>query len=245
MSESPAPVEVVLRIPGTWSHPRELVESLPAGFRLTPEEMFMPDGTKVEFNPLPPDDQFAEIFRNSCRRPPTDEELEKVDGYTVNVCLSGPGGSLETAQSMMEAGAAIIRAGAAGVFIDNCGLAHGGQNWLEMTEHASPDALSFAFVGIVRGSTEVWTMGMHVLGLRDVVMQRTDVEQGGFDIVEMIRYLAAGDKPVTDGHIIADESGPCFQAFAAESPAKTAGCPMHNPFGRLKLVSVKDIAGRN
>src|SRR5689334_16331935 len=120
MSESPQAVEVVLRIPGNWSHPKELIESLPAGYRLTPETLIMPGGTKVEFNPMPPDDQFAEIFRSSCRQPPTEEELEKVDGYTVNVCLSGPGGSLDAARTMMEAGAAIVRAGAAGVFIDNC-----------------------------------------------------------------------------------------------------------------------------
>jgi len=245
MAESPAPVEIALRIPGTWSHPRELIESLPVGHRLTPEALIMPDGTKVEFNPLPPDDQFAEIFRTSCRRPPTEDEQARIDGYTVNVCLSGPGGSLEAAQMMMEAGAAIVRAGGAGVFIDNCGLAHGGAHWLAMTEDASPDAVSFAFVGIVRSQTEVWTMGMHVLGMRDVVMQRADVEDGGFDIVEVIRYLARGDKPVGDGHVIADLSGPCFQAVAAESPAQTEGSPMHNPFGRLKLVSVKDIANRN
>jgi hypothetical protein len=245
MDKSEAPVEVTLRIPGKWAHPKELLDGLPAGYRLTPEALLMPEGTQVEFNPMPPDDQFAEIFRSSCRKPPTEEELTIIDSYTVNVCLSGPGGSLEAARTMMRAGAAIIRAGGAGIFIDNCALAHGGQLWLEMTDDASPDAVSFAFVGIVRGQTEVWTMGMHVLGLRDVVMQRGDVEQGGFDIVEVIRYLARGEHPVADGHVIADESGPCFQAFAAESPSKTAGSPMHNPFGRLKLVSVKDIAGRN
>jgi hypothetical protein len=245
MAESQAPVEVALRIPGNWSHPRKLVESLPAGYRLTPEALIMPDGTKIEFNPLPPDDQFAEIFRSSCRRPATEEELARVNGYTVNVCLSGPGGSLEGARKMMEAGAAIVRAGGAGVFIDNCGLAFGGQLWLEMTDDASSDAVSFAFVGIVRSETEVWTMGMHVLGMRDVVMQRAEVEEGGFDIVEVIRYLARGDKPVGDGHVIADLSGPVFQVFAAESPDQTEGSPMHNPFGRLRLVSVKDIANRN
>src|SRR6185436_15421556 len=146
---------------------------------------------------------------------------------------------------MMEAGAAIVRAGAAGVFIDNCGLAHGGQHWLAMTEDASPDAVSFAFVSIIRGDKEVWTMGLHVLGLRDVVMQRADVEDGGFDIVEVIRYLARGDKSVADGHVIADLNGPQFQAFEVESPPQIAGSPMHNPFGRLKLVSIKDIAGQN
>jgi hypothetical protein len=33
--KSPAPVEIALRIPGTWS-PRELVQRLPPGYRLTP-----------------------------------------------------------------------------------------------------------------------------------------------------------------------------------------------------------------
>ena len=135
----------------------------------------------------------------------------------MNVFLSGPGGSLQAARTMMQAGAAMVRAGGAGVFIDNSALAHGGQHWLEMTEDGGPDALSFAFVAIVRGKAEVWTMGMHVLGLRDIVMKRADIEADGFDIVEVIRYLSRGEKPVGDGHVLADLSGPRFQAFAEDS----------------------------
>src|SRR5204863_2255888 len=155
------------------------------------------------------------------------------------------GGSLGAAHTMMRAGAAVVQAGGAGVFIDNSTLAHGGGHWLEMTDDGGPDALSFAFVAIVRGKTEVWTMGMHVLGLRDVVMKRSDVETGGFDIVEVIRYLSRGEKPVGDGHVIADLAGPRFQAFTQDSPEERAGSPMHNPFGRLKLVSMRDIAETN
>jgi hypothetical protein len=191
------------------------------------------------------DDQFPGIFRSSLRRPATQEEQRTADGYTVNALLSGPGGSMQAAQTMMEAGAAMVRAGGAGVFIDNCGLSHGGEFWLEMTEDGGPDALSFAFVAIIRGKADVWTMGMHVLGLRDVVMKRTDVEDGGFDIVEVIRYLAQGDKPVGDGHVIADLDGPRFQTFVEDCDEGLAGSPMHNPFGRLRLVSMKDIAENN
>ena len=61
----------------------------------------------------------------------------------------------------------------------------------------------------------------------------------------MIRYLACGEKPIENGHIIADLSGPRFQAFAQESTDERLGSPMHNPFGRLKLVSMKDIAEAN
>jgi hypothetical protein len=222
-----------------------MVERLPTGFRLTAEALVLPDKTRVELGFADADDRFADIFRSSCRQEPTEDESATVASYTVNALLCGPGGSLAAAHTMMKAAAAFIQAGAAGVFIDNCGLAHGGENWLAMTDDGSPDALSFAFVSIIRGDREVWTMGMHVLGLRDILMKRSDIEDDGFDIVEVIRYLARGDKPIGDGHVIADLDGPKFQAFFQESTDMPAGSPMHNPFGRLKLVSVKDIAETN
>jgi hypothetical protein len=238
-------ITIALRIPGTWSHPRELVERLPEGCRLTGEALILPDATSVEFGAAAADDQFAEIFRSSCRRPAKDDEQATVDSYAVNIFLSGPGGSIQAARTMMEAAAVIVRAGGAGVFIDNSALAHGGQDWLEMTDDGGPDAVSFAFVAIIRGKTEVWTMGMHVLGLRDIVMKRADVEADGFDIVEVIRYLARGDKPVGDGHVIADLDGPRFRTVTQAGAEMPPGSPMHNPFGRLKLVSLRDIAETN
>jgi hypothetical protein len=245
MTEPAAPITVAFRIPGKWSHPRELIQRLPVGCRLTPEALILPDTTQVEFGAVPADGQFARIFRTSCRQPAAEDELATVDGYTVNVFLRGPGGSMQAARTMMQAGAAVVRAGGAGVFIDNSALAHGGRQWLEMTEDGGPDALSFAFVAIVRGKADIWTMGMHVLGLRDVVMKRADAEADGLDVIEIIRYLARGEKPVEDGHVLADLSGPRFQAFRQDSPAELAGSPMHNPFGRLKLVRLKDIAESN
>jgi hypothetical protein len=245
MNEQDAAVRTVFRIPGNWRHPGELLERMPPGFRLTPEALVMADGTEIELVPMPPDDEFPGIFRTSCRQPAAEDELAIVDGYTVNIGLNGPGGSMEAALTMMQAGAAIIRAGGAGVFIDNCALAHGGRNWIEMTEDGGPDAVSFAFAGIVRGRHEVWTMGMHVMGLPDVVMKRADCDADTDIIVDVIRYLCSGEKPVGHGHVLADLDGPRYQAVATDSDEFNAESPMHNPFGRLKLVSVKDIAEGN
>jgi len=243
MNVPAAPIQIALRIPGKWSHPKELIQRLPAGCRLTGEALILPDATEVDFGAVKADDQFAQIFRSSCRQPATEDELATVDDYTVNVFLSGPGGSLQAARTMMQAGAAVVRAGGAGVFIDNSGLAHGGRHWLELADDGGPDALSFAFVAIASGRADVWTMGMHVLGLRDVVMKRVDAD--GFDIIEVIRYLSRSDRPIEDGHVLADLNGPRFQAFSQNSPKELAGSPMHNPFGRLKLVSMRDIAETN
>lgn len=245
MDQSEHTVRTTLRIPGNWRHPGALIERMPTGFRLTPEALILPDGTEIEFVPLPPDDQFAEIFRKSCRQRASRAELKIVDSYTVNVGLHGPGGSSEAALTMMQAGAAIVRAGGGGVFIDNSGLAHGGSQWIELTEDGEPDALSFAFVSIIRGPQEVWTMGMHVLGLPDVVMRRSDADADDVAIIDVLRYLCRGEKPIGDGHVLADENGPRYQAVKVHSTDFAAGSPMHNPFGRLQLISVKDLTERN
>src|SRR5262245_20295272 len=104
MNESIAPIKVALRIPGQWKHPKELIERLPAGHQFTPEALILPDKTQIEFGAARADQQFAQIFRSSCRQPPTDEERATVDGYTVNVFLNGPGGSMDAARTMMQAG---------------------------------------------------------------------------------------------------------------------------------------------
>jgi hypothetical protein len=242
---NPTPVSVAMRIPGLWTNPKDLIDSLPADCRLTPDTLILPDGAEIGFGAAGADTQFPQIFRNSLRDPATADEMAKVKAYQVNVFLSGPGGSLDSARTMMRAAAVLVRAGGAGVFIDNGLIAHGGEQWLSMTEDGSPDAVSYAFVSIVRGKDEIWTLGMQVLGLRDIVMKRSDMEVDGFDIVEVIRYTARSDKPIEDGHVIADEKGPRFRTSALPGDQKMAGGPVYNPFGRLKLVSLRDIAETN
>ena len=117
MHEPASPVEVALRIPGTWSHPQELIEGLPSGFHCSAVGLVLPDATRFNLGAMPADEQFAGIFRSSCRSPATDDELATVAGYKVNVLLSGRGGSLPAAGTMMQAAAAVVRAGGAGVFI--------------------------------------------------------------------------------------------------------------------------------
>lgn len=244
MTATNASVVTTLRIPGGWSHPRELLQRLPAGFRLTAENLVMPDGAEIDFVPIAPDGQFAEIFKTSCRRPATDEELAVVRRYTANIALTGPGGSLEAALTMMQAGAAIIRSGGAGVFIDNSALAHGGGAWVEMADDGSADALSCAFVSLFHIEDEIGTLGMHVLGFPDLVMRYADGDAE--TLIEVIRYVTEGTKPIGDGHILADDRAqPRFHVAATTADERTAGGPMHNPFGRLRLTSVKEIAERN
>ncbi len=245
MHNASSPIEIAFRIPGTWAHPGELLERLPTGCRMSPDGLILPDGTRIEFAPMQPDKQFAEIFASSCRRPATPDELERVNRYTVNIGLLGPGGSLAAARTMLEAAAVIVQAGGAGVFIDNSGLAHGGEHWLEYADDGSVDALSFAYVSLVRGETEVWTMGMHVLGLPEIKMRRADLEPTGDLIIEVMRYMCRSDIPVDKGHILVLDTGPMLHVTSKAECEFGSGSPMHNPFGCLMLLPAKEIADRN
>ena len=42
MNEPAAPITIALRIPGQWSHPKELIQRLPAGCRLTGDALILP-----------------------------------------------------------------------------------------------------------------------------------------------------------------------------------------------------------
>ena len=122
MNETDAVVNTTLRIPEPGVTRANCSARMPAGFRLTSQAVVLPDGIEVEYALLPPDDQFAKVFQSACRHPATEEEMRRVNRYTVSIGLIGPGGSMAAALTTMQAGAAIVRAGGAGVFIDNSAL---------------------------------------------------------------------------------------------------------------------------
>ena len=238
--------QIALRIPGRWSRPTELAERLPEGCSLNENGLVMPDGTEFELSAMPPDGQFAQIFHTACRAHLSAEDRAALDGYRVNIVLMGSGGSLESALAVMRAGAAIMQAGGMGVFIDNCALAHRGEDWIAMAEDGGSDAVSYAFAAIVRGQREVYTLGMHVIGFPDLMMLRSpEVDQRGEMMVDIIRYICGGNRPIEAGHYLGDEQGARFQVVARESDGFPDTSPMHNPHGRLKIVSVKEIAEGN
>ena len=245
MNEQGVATRVTLRIPGCWADPRELLQRMPAEFVLHPDMLVAPDGTEFEFNPVPPDEEFPSVFQSACCRPLEEDQRVAIAGYTVNICISGPGGSLAAALAMMQAGAAVVRAGGAGVFIDNSARAHGGEDWIAMTEDGGSDAISFAFVSVIRGREKIYTMGMQVLGFPDLLMRPHLGEEPGESLVELIRYICAGGPAVDVGHVLADEVAPRYQVVARENDQFPPHNVMHNPHGRLKIISIKEISEGN
>jgi hypothetical protein len=244
--EHPRPaIRVTLRIPGIWESPSALWDALPSGHQLTPNAFVMPDGTSLELDLVDADDQFVSVFASMCRREPSDEEKAIIENYRVNLCLTGDGGSLAAARKLMQAGSAIIDAGAGGVFVDNSGVAIGGSAWQELTASDDIQALTFAFAGIVGGRKDTFSLGLHVLGFPDIIMRSDQVGENGIHFFEILHYLCETDRQIGDGHILADLNGTRFQVQAETDQQTPAKSPMNNPFGRLRLLSMNEVAERN
>ncbi|MEX2213367.1 MAG: hypothetical protein WD768_04525 [Phycisphaeraceae bacterium] len=232
-------IEISLRIPGQWSSFEAMAARLPMGCRLTETHLHLDDGMRVQWNALKADAEFPSIFAGSCERQPSSEDCETVENYTVNFCIWGPGGSLESAHAMMRAAAAILRAGGAGVFIDNSAKAHGSDDWHALT--GDPEGGPFwAFVSFVGSKRDIYTTGMHVLGYRDAIIPRSgDDELDRFLLGNFLGYSYRSGAVLENGHVIAGEGVPSFRIKAEACRTVPEGTSVFNPYGMWRLERVR------
>ena len=233
-------VEIALRIPGQWASIEALSAKLPLGCRLDDRFLHLEDGTKVEWNALKADDEFLKVFAEGCTRMPSDRDREVIENYTVNYCLLCPGGSVALAKKAMHAAAVVLRAGGAGVFVDNGAVAHGSDDWHALTQGADEGGVFWAFVSFIRTKTDMFTMGMHVLGHRDAIMPRTgNDERDRMILASFLGYVYQSGVELHDNEIISDPTLPSFQLKSEAGEITQPGSPMYSPFGRWRLVAVE------
>jgi len=249
MSQPPATsatIEVTLRIPGTWQDPDEIARRLPAGFELRENHLVLSDGTQMEIYPRAPDDDFVQVFAGGCRNLPSVEERERIENYVANFCLLAKAGNLADATRIMAAAAAIVRAGGAGVFVDNSGVAHGGRDWLALTHPENDETGPIrAFVNAYRDSKkkQISSVGMHVFGCRDLIIPDSGNERRDSEILQQLatRLLHSPDdfeaNPVEDVPELADSIPELADWRIRHDNHQVAppNSPMHNPFGCWRL----------
>ncbi len=228
--------EIAVRIPGTWSCPASLQQSLPSGYTLTPGWLQLPDGGRLQVYPHAADDEFAGIFMGACRGRLSAAQQRRIKRYGVNVCLIGRGGSIEAAQRMMTAAAAVVRAGGMGVFIDNSGAAHGGGDWLNLAGDPDDGATLPAFVASYANERIIYSVGMHVLGIRDAVMSQTDDREADAIVLNsFLLYTIFCGTDMADGDLVGDSDEPTHRVRGQDCDFPPAGTPMHNPYGCWRL----------
>jgi hypothetical protein len=231
------PIEIALRIPGTWVSQQQFAQSISSDCKISGNSLVLADGFQLEIFFRPRDGQFVEVFRNSCRTEMTAQESEGLRNYRYQVCLAGPGGSMESASAMMRSALPILDAGGTGVFIDNSALSFGGSMWRKMAGVSDTDSVTFGFVNVIRSKQETFTVGMQTIGQPDISLPTTGSGAEDLVLIDLIFKVATEGQTFDQGHSIELPDGQSFKVQKIPDFKVPSGSPIHNPWGRLELKS--------
>jgi hypothetical protein len=240
-----SPPLIDLRIPGPWGSVRELDQALrdaEAPYRVDGAELaHCVSRHRAAWTVSDHDDEICEVFAGggSLSR----EEIERVASHRVKIHVYGPGGSPETARAIMDAATALICAGGSGVMVDNSGLTHSPQDWLDLAGDLEAGGLYWAYVAATFDSRAsiAFSSGMHCLGLRDAELPTHDIPDrqiAGFLLHNFLGYTYQSGRTVIDGDTLDDESGACFRARHIPCTRFAANTPFYNPYGIWRLEPV-------
>jgi len=224
-------------VPGWWDEPAHLVSALPQGFTLAHERLVLPDGSSVEFAPMPPDGEFPSVFASACASGGW-TEAPSVEGYAVNACLAGLGGSPTRAMRMIVAATALLNAGGIGVFIDNSLVAHGAEQWREIVVPIGIEAVLSVFLNLIGNSESIYSMGLHALGMRDVILRRTNNEMRDRTVVlEFIEQTVVLNDWDDDGVFRCGDVS--LRVTGGASDRYKPHLPVYNPYGEWRLEMIE------
>ncbi len=236
--------QIILRIPGPWESPEQLAAALAKagdGYsvpRAEPGEdrwlLHQPSGQRFALSAVERDDQIIDLFADSPRISPA--ELRALRRHRVKVFISGPGGSIEAARAFLAIGAALVKAGALGVMVDNSGNCHSPRDWLSLAGDKQMGGMYWAFVSVTAGKDEVFSAGMHCLGFRDAeLLHPDDPRSSGMMMHEFLGYTYQSGANILDGDPIGGPDGPEFILRHVECTRFPKDMPWHNPYGVWRL----------
>ena len=243
MADTPPP-QITLRLPGTWASPRELADRLASadtGYALSisdqPDDFALvhsATGQRFPMGVSGPDGEIADLFADGGRL--SDEELEAVRDHDVKVFVSGPGGSVEAARAVLRAGAAVVRAGGLGVFVDNCGSTHSPTDWLELADDGGDGGVYWALVDLVGGRRLMYSVGMHCLGRRDVELpDPPDPGRGMYLLHTLLGYSYRSGQTLADGDPVGPPDGPSHVLRHVPCDRFPPDTLFHNPYGVWRI----------
>ena len=243
--------EITLRVPGKWASPRELADRLVSagtGYALSisdrPDDFALVHTATEQRFPMGvvgPDDQIADLFDAGGRL--SDDELAAMRDHDVKVFVSGPGGSVDAARAVLRAGAAVVRAGGLGVFVDNCGSTHSPRDWLELAGDDGDGGVYWALVELTGGPDLMYSVGMHCLGYRDVELPDPGHPGHGMYVLHnLLGYSYRSGVRLNDGDPIGAEQGPTHRLRHVPCTRFEPGTSFHNPYGVWRLEPFDDDA---
>jgi hypothetical protein len=167
--------------------------------------------------------------------------LNKIEKHNFVIYISGVTGSLKEAENIAFAGTAVLKAGGAGIKIETAGKAFEKSKWLSLVKNFDESDLYQMFVAspIVDEKSDVFSCGMHNLGLKDTIIQGEELQRS-IDLVPIFGYYQIFDKPgiLHDQTFQPDLQSPKYLITDEPNQPYKGNSLFENPYGMWRLTRI-------
>ncbi|MBT2647774.1 DUF4261 domain-containing protein [Bacillus sp. ISL-34] len=237
--------QIIIGIPGKWKDRTELIQTVASqseGYLLAGNVFHNSDENitfQAEIHDYEP--TLKESFSYASKDAFSARALEEINDHTFTVYIIADVSDTGTVIELIDAGAAILRAGGMAVKIETSGIAHSKEAWLHL--HHSPDILSVYahFVTIIGEEDYYCSFGMKAFGLPDAVTLNTMSPKEAAALLNTFNYYHVGERPLfKNGETFSiQQDAPDFILTGLQDFRYEEGHPFYNPFGLWNLGTSK------
>lgn len=235
---------IILCIPGQWQDRSAIVTAIAeanAGEYIFAGQSLMHESTK-DFFTMDIHEHDADLkaaFSIAGMDRFTPEELTAIDKHTFVLFLVGKAGDIERAEKMLNAGAALLKAGGLGVKVETTGKALTQDHWMELAELDQPHKYYEAFVLLLKDKdNSIYSCGMHNLGMRDTIVSAGEPLQQTAELAELFCAYQVIEQPEIENEqtFRTMPESPIYRIYEEECNYYEQDNLFYNPYGMFRLV---------
>lgn len=240
-------LSIVLGIPGPWDDINELAHAVTqdtSDFKMHDGRLIrLADDKPFQVELMERDPELRQYYALANRRSLNAADLARIDTHQSTAYLIGPGGTLEGAQDMLQAGAALLQAGGFAVKVETAGIAHSPRDWLAQAQRRETHvgALYIAYVALVSKSETVYSCGMHNMGFADALVAAPQSPAQAADLLRGFLMGILHEKPIlfSGQSTLGDGEGGEYRLIHEECLTYPPDDPFYNPFGMWRLTKIR------
>lgn len=231
-------MKTILCLPGSWADRTEFHAAC-ARAGLTAAGAFLVDpllGSHVELELEGRDERMKRAFSAVSGGEISGPELDAIGEHRTVAYLLTDGGDLDKLRPLVQLAVRLLPHGALGIKVESAGVAAPIERWMQLAARFDPFSLIRCFVIVATGERDTYSCGMHNLGLPDVEVVDTPVDEAGKTINAFTLYTLLEKPDLKDGETFRREEGaPRFRLHKVPCTRFQPEDFFHNPFGVFRL----------
>ena len=233
--------EIIIGIPGVWKNRTELIQAVASqsdGYQLAGQVLDNQEkglSFHVEVYEYAP--HLKEAFSYASKGAFPDRLLTEIDQHTYTVYIIAEVSDFEAVINLIDAGAALLKAGGLAVKIETAGMAHTKEAWQTLQKNPDIIPVYAHFVTIIGEDDHYGSFGMKAFGLPDVVTPNTMSPKDAVTLLSTFNFYNLGERPTfTNGQDFRIKSdAPTYTLTSRQDFRYEEDHPFYNPYGLWSL----------